>query len=146
MVTNKIFFDTNIVVDIIDSNRSNHTKAVLLWESLVVKDYKIFISEDILSTIFYINKNNKENTLEFFKLILKRWQIVSFGKEVLADAIGLSLEKNLDLEDLLQCLCAKENNCDIFLTNDKKFYDCDVKIMTTEEFLIKRGSGIGNNP
>jgi predicted nucleic acid-binding protein len=135
MVTNKIFFDTNIIIDILDFDRINHKKAISIWESLVMKDGEIFISEDMLSTIFYINKDNKENTLDFFKLIQNRWNIVSFGKEVIIDAINLSLEKNLDLEDVLQCLCAKENDCNIFLTNDKKFYDCGIKIMTTKECL-----------
>jgi len=47
----------------------------------------------------------------------------------------MSLEKDLDLEDVLQCLCAKENGCDVFITNDRKFYDCGINIMTTEAFL-----------
>ena len=50
-------------------------------------------------------------------------------------AIDLSLEKKLDLEDVLQCLCAKENECRVFITHDKRFYDCGVEIMTSEEFL-----------
>jgi predicted nucleic acid-binding protein len=45
------------------------------------------------------------------------------------------LGNSLDLEDILQCLCAKENGCDVLITNDKKFYDCDIKIMTIKEFL-----------
>lgn len=44
-------------------------------------------------------------------------------------------EKNLDLEDLLQCLCAKENGCGYLITNDKKFCDCGVKVMSSVEFL-----------
>jgi predicted nucleic acid-binding protein len=88
----------------------------------------------MLSTIFYINKNNKY-TLEFFNLISNRWNIVPFGTKVIKNAIDLSLKKNLDLEDVLQCLCAKENNCDTFITNDKRFCDCGVHIMSCDEFL-----------
>ena len=92
------------------------------------------ISEDMLSTIFYINKDINQ-TLEFFKVITKRWEIVPFGKEVIKNAINLSLEKNLDLEDMLQCLCAKENGCNTFITNDKKFYDCGISVYNANEFL-----------
>ena len=133
----RIFLDTNIVLDIVDPQRINNKKAVELWNILVYKKYTIIISEDMLSTIFYINKDKKQ-TLEFFNLITKRWIISIFGKNVIENVIRLSLKNNLDLEDMLQCFCAKENNCDILITNDKKFYDCGIQLMTTEEFLNEK--------
>ena len=129
-----VFLDTNVVLDILDPKRPNHAKVIELWNLLVVKKYTIMISEDMLSTIFYVNKD-KKRTLDFFKMITKRWQIVSFGKDIIKNAIELSLEKSLDLEDTLQCLCAKENGCKVFVTNDKKFYDCGISLYTTQEFL-----------
>ncbi|KIM02804.1 MAG: hypothetical protein KU28_05490 [Sulfurovum sp. PC08-66] len=135
MVAKKVFLDTNIVLDIIDKNRLNHMKAKGIWEILIKNHSTIMISEDMLSTLFYINKDDSY-TLEFFKLIQNRWDIVSFGTTVISNAIELSLEKTLDFEDVLQCLCAKENGCDVFITNDKKFYNCGIEIMTIEEFLI----------
>jgi len=39
------------------------------------------------------------------------------------------------LEDTLQCLCAKENDCDMLITSDKHFYNCGMKIQTASEFL-----------
>ena len=137
MECKKVFFDANIILDILDSSRYGNVDAKLLWKKIVVNDIDIVISEDMLSTIFYVNKNNK-NTLEFFSMIEKRWTISDFGKKLIKDAINLSLEKNLDLEDTLQCLCAKKNNCDVLITNDKKFYDCGVKIMSTKEFLNEK--------
>jgi predicted nucleic acid-binding protein len=135
MVAKKVFLDTNIVLDIIDKNRLNHMKAKGIWEILIKNHSTIMISEDMLSTLFYINKDDSY-TLEFFKLIQNRWDIVSSGTTVISNAIELSLEKTLDFEDVLQCLCAKENGCDVFITNDKKFYNCGIEIMTIEEFLI----------
>ena len=77
-----VFLDTNIILDIVDSNRINNKKAVQLWSILVRKQYTITISEDMLSIIFYINKD-KRQTLNFFKIITNRWKIVPFGKEKL---------------------------------------------------------------
>ena len=134
MDTEKIFFDTNIVLDILDINRLNHTKSKTIWEKLIINKSTILISEDMLSTIFYLNQD-KKYTLEFFKLIYKRWEIVAFGNNVIKNATDLSLENNLDLEDTLQCLCAKENGCTVLLTNDKKFYDCGMDVMSSEAFL-----------
>lgn len=63
------------------------------------------------------------------------WHVLSFGKKVREDATRIALENSLDLEDVLQCLCAKENGCNILVTHDKKFYRCDMEIMTMSEFL-----------
>jgi predicted nucleic acid-binding protein len=136
LVSKKIFLDINIVIDGIDKDRPNNTIASKLIYELIVNGYEIVISEDMLSTIYYIQKN-KKRTLDFFKAIQYSWKISSFGKEVIRKAITLSLEKNLDLEDVLQCLCAKENDCQILITNDKKFYDCGLEILSAEAFLEK---------
>ena len=129
-----VFLDTNIILDILDTSRPNSKNIVSLLETLVVQKYKVFISEDMLSTVYYINKNNIK-TLDFFKVIQNRWTIAPFGKNVVRDAIDLSLKKDLDLEDVLQCLCAKQNRCDVLITNDGSFCDCGISVMATEEFL-----------
>jgi len=135
MLKNKIYLDTNIVVDIIDASRANHSKAIELLEALVIHDYGICISEDMLSTVYYILKD-KSKTLLFFKnLIFVDWNVLSFGLEIIKQATDMSLKKNLDLEDALQCLCAKENGCEALITNDKTFLDCGIKIMTIEELI-----------
>jgi predicted nucleic acid-binding protein len=136
MEAKKIFFDINIVLDIIDISRKNNILAKKLWNLAVINNYEIVISEDMLTTIFYIN-SDKQYCLNFFDLISKRWNIISFGNKVISSAINLALENNLDLEDTLQCLCAKENECDVFITSDKKFYNCGVEIQNTKEFLQK---------
>lgn len=73
----------------------------------------------------------------FFQLIQKRWNIVPFGKDVIKNAIGVSLKENVDLEDVLQCLCAQENGYHILITNDTGFYDCGLEIYKTEAFVEK---------
>ena len=132
----KIFFDANILLDIIITERKGNLYAKEVRKYLVLNSIDIVISEDILTNIFYISKNKKD-ALTFFELIQDRWEIVSFGKKVIRNAIKHSLENNLDLEDLLQCLCAKENECQILITNDKKFYDCGLDVLSAEAFLEK---------
>lgn len=136
MANKKVFFDANILLDIISTSRKNNLIAIQLWESLVLSETEIVISEDILTNVFYISKNKKD-VLTFFELIQNRWEIVHFGKNVIQQAITFSLKKSLDLEDLLQCLCAKENNCQIFISNDKKFYNCGLEVLSAETFLEK---------
>ncbi len=68
-----------------------------------------------MTNVYYISKE-KDKVLEFFKVIQNRWLIFSFGKEVIKSRIELAIEKNLNLEDILQCLCAKENGCGYWIT------------------------------
>ena len=138
MESNQVFLDTNIVADLIHSSRHNHVLSLKLLKYLVLNNYKICISEDMITTLYYILKD-KVSTLGFLKnVVFRDWTILIFGESVLQEAVKVSLSKNLDLEDILQCLCAKENRCEVLITNDKKFYDCGLSVCTTEEFLKKK--------
>lgn len=131
----KIFLDTNIVADIIDAKRANHSQAIRVIEKLIEEDCRVCISEDSLTTLFYISKS-KAQTLEFFKnVILVDWEILSFGKETLQEGVDIALSEGVDLEDTLQCLCAKHNGCETIITNDSGFYGCGVDIASSEQFL-----------
>lgn len=130
-----LFLDTNIIIDLIESARSEHQAAVNLLNSILQNKHQIVISEDMLTTIYYLAKKDKLKTLEFINVMQKKWKIAAFGRAVIKKSIDISIKNNLDLEDVLQCLCAKENNCDVLITNDKYFYDCGIKIQTADEFL-----------
>ena len=140
MDSKKVFLDTNILLDFLNQERPNHKQAYRLIYFLEMHEYKIVISEDMITNIFYIEKN-KKGVLNFINdALLNGWIISPFGSNVIKKAIELSLQQNIDLEDLLQCLCAKENGCGVLITNDKKFYNCGVPIFTAEEFLEENGA------
>jgi len=130
----KVFLDTNVIIDFIEHSRAKHDIAVRLFEYLSVNSYQICISEDMLSTIFYVAKD-KNVVLKFFTVIQKKWDITHYGKETIDTAIDISMKMSLDFEDVLQCVCAKNNNCDTLITNDKYFFDCGIKILSAEDFL-----------
>lgn len=137
MGTKKVFLDTNIVADMIDASRKGYELSIELLEKLLVNEYEICISEDMLSTLFYIS-DDKKRTLEFFEnIVFIDWQVLAFGRDVITQATGLSLQLNLDLEDLFQCLCAKEHGCGVLISNDKKFYNCGIEVLQVGNFLTK---------
>jgi predicted nucleic acid-binding protein len=129
-----VFLDANIILDFLNSSRKQHLLSKELIYYIYNVDSTIVISEDILTNIFYIEKD-KIKVLNFFKQIQHKWTISPFGKSVISQSLNLSLSKNLDLEDVLQCLCAKNNNCDIFITNDTTFHNCGIKIQTPQQFI-----------
>ena len=129
----KVFLDTNIILDFLDKKRPYHENATRLISMLIGEKTEIYISEDMLSTIFYIIKD-KKRVLLFFEMITKRWFVVPYGRELINEAIGVCLEnKGQDLEDTLQCLCAKQNNCTFVITSDKGFVDCGVEVLGYEQ-------------
>ena len=134
----KVFIDTNIVLDFLDLQRSLHHEAVEIIEFLVSNDIEVCISEDMLSTIYYITKN-KMQVLDFFTTISRLWKIVPFGQEVIQKAIEICKNDGaIDFEDALQCLCAKANECTVLITNDKAFFHCDITIATSSKFLAEK--------
>ncbi len=138
MVLNKrVFLDVNIVVDILDTKRKSHIDTKKLLNVIYKNDIEIVISEDMLSTIFYIVKDKKA-VLNFFKVIQKSWVVSPFGDEVVKNSVELALRESVDFEDVLQCLCAKHNQCDTLITNDNNFIDCGLSICTVYEFLNEK--------
>jgi predicted nucleic acid-binding protein len=140
----KIFLDINVVIDFLEHSRKRHAKTVALIEYLTNNDYNICISEDMLTTIYYIS-TNKKAVLLFLKTIVTRWQILHFGEETIRNAIAASLEKNSDLEDSLQCFCAAANGCNTLITHDKTFYDCGIEIYSAGDFLEREKHMATNN-
>ena len=139
-MSKNIFLDTNIILDFLDDKREEHKKVQHLIQYLILNNYKITLSEDMLSTIFYIIKDKKA-TLKFFETIIKKWNIVPYGLELIEEAIDIALEKDLDLEDLLQCLCAKKYDATILITKDKGFYNCGLTLYSTNDFLASQING-----
>ena len=93
--------------------------------------YEICISEDMITTLYYI-LDDKEKALRFIKeLVLVDWTVLTFGTDTIKEAADMALSEKKDLEDILQCLCAKKSGCNMVITNDKKFYDCGVDIVKT---------------
>ena len=136
---NRVFVDTNVILDLLIEERANHLKSKALFSYLLFNDYEIVMSEDMLSTVYYIAKN-KRVTLHFFQTIQDEWMIVPFGKDVMRQAFSFSLENKSDLEDTLQCFCAQAYACKYIITSDKKFVDCGVEIMGYEKFLEEQGN------
>jgi len=134
-VNKKIFLDTNIVADIIDVNRKGHMQSMKLMERLIDEMAEIYVSEDMLTTLFYISKDKKK-TLEFFRhVVFTDWVVLHFGKDVLQEGVGVALEQEADLEDVWQCLCAKQEGCGALITNDLMFLTCGIEVVTVEKYL-----------
>ena len=129
----RIFLDTNILLDILIKDRPNHHYSGTLLGKLL--DFDVYVSEDMLTTIYYVAKE-KQKALEFLAFIQNEWHIVSFGADVMREGIAFARKHGSDLEDTLQCLCAKYNKCEAILTSDTSFVECGIRLETYETFLL----------
>jgi predicted nucleic acid-binding protein len=132
----RVFVDANIILDRYDSKRPFHTLSVSCYEYLIA-NAQIFTSCDLITTIYYVNlKENKKQALHNIQVISKTLKIIEFSNKEVEESCKLMLEDGdyVDLEDTIQYIMAKKQNCELIISNDKNFISKEIKILTSEEF------------
>ena len=132
----KVFLDLNIIIDIIDTDRTNNKKAVALMQELMRKQATIVISEDSISTLYYNLRHSRQKQLtllDFLEVITQKWCVTAFGLDTIKKAIKYSKNSNSDLEDALQYFCADKEDCEVIYTSDKKFPKIAIAIKGYDE-------------
>jgi len=138
MTIKKLFFDANIILDMIDSDRGNVQKARELVYNALMKDIMLYTSCDILSNVYYVARKKLEKgiLIEEMLRILEIFDIVAIDKVLAKNALlANKTDVSLDFEDLLQSHCAETTECELIVTNDKKFVKGKVKHLSLDEAL-----------
>ena len=140
---NKIFFDANILLDILIPNRPNHGKAMEVYDTVCERYDILATSENILTTIEYIaSKNGTECEIiwKFFDSLRESFELYNFS-EILDESLEIYHQAckkkiKIDFEDLLQLESAIKNRCQVFLTEDRGIHklDLDTEILTLGNF------------
>ena len=137
----KIFLDANVVIDFLDGQRRYHNLSVQFFKQAIKNNDKLIISEDILTTVFYVCKKEiaQKKIFDFFELLNTEFMISGFGSTVIEKSIKLCRSNNkFDFEDVLQSVCAESNECDLIITNDKNFPELKVSILPIKEFIKRK--------
>ena len=131
----KLFVDTNVVMDLLQKREEFFEEAQELFTLADKKKVRLFISSlTIANTRFLLSKHYNAN--EARKISAKFKVLV----EVLAlddKIIDLALTSDSkDFEDAKQFYTAIENNTDIIITRNKKdFKKQSIPILTAKEYL-----------
>ena len=136
----KAFIDANVILDLFLDDRpySEYSKEAFFY--LQKNNVELTTSCDLLTTVYYVlRKYNKQKALENLSYTLDLLYLIPFSNEETRKAIELmQKDKNFkDLEDTLQYVLAKENECDLILSNDENFYSPDIKKISTKDFIEK---------
>ena len=134
----KVFLDANIILDLIDIDRGNLEKTRAFVITALEKDLILSTSCDILTTVYYVAKRkvDKQTLVNELTLLLDIFEIDLIDKEV----VTIALQKNredlrLDLEDLMQSMCATMNGSDMLVSNDKTFYNGEILVVSLDEAM-----------
>ena len=129
----KLFIDTNIFLDLI-LKRKCYKQSLQIFNAISNNIYSALILDITILNIDYIAKKQIKDIREFLKVLNDTFEISGANNTLISKALKI---KNNDLEDNLQYLCAKENDCNIIISNDKNFYKGDIEVLNSIEFVNK---------
>ena len=136
----KVFVDANIIMDIFDDQRPSHLFSLKAYQYMLESKWMLFSSCDIITTVYYVDsKKNKRRTIEKIEDINKILKVIDFSNKEIAQTCKLMKEDESykDLEDTLQYVLAQKENCDMIISNDKRFASKEIELLSSEAFIKK---------
>ena len=129
----KIFVDTNIFLDLI-LKREYFYDALLIHNAVEKKVFLGVVLDITILNIDYVAKKQVADIKDFLSLVIQNFTLVGLSNEMVQKSLKID---NDDLEDTLQYLSAKNAECECIITNDKRFYKADIKVLSSSEFVEK---------
>jgi predicted nucleic acid-binding protein len=133
----RVFVDTNIVLDLLLMRKSFYKSAMLLFSFAERKKLIICISALTFTTVHYIlskhaGAEKAKNVLSRFKTLIT---VLSVDDNIIDHALASDFR---DFEDAVQYYCAVSAGIAILLTRDiKDYHKANISVMSVEEFLKK---------
>ena len=132
----RLFLDTNVIVDLIDSDRPEHLDAAMLLQLANdnADSLSLFTTEDSIATAAYVMRHDSDLFRGRMNLLLKYVDILPIGRELLLDAGD---HKHPDYEDAMHIECAEAHHCSCIITRDKEHYPgyTQLRVFSPKEFL-----------
>ena len=128
-----IFWDTNIILDLLDSTRLGHVDAIELKESMKKSGAQGVCAWHSLSILEYIGakKFGREEVLFILRELVREFDIPKTGSD---EAMIAFQYLGTDFEDSMQIAAAVAGNVDCLVTRDKTgFVNCPISVLTPSE-------------
>ena len=117
MAENKLFLDTNIILDFLLAREGELTEIEDIFNAASKGHIECYISESILATsIYFLKKEKRKNIMRMLRNIWPVLKVLPFEHSVLYS----SLEIFDDLEDGLLFFLAQFHKMDFFITRNIK--------------------------
>ena len=131
----KIFLDTNIVLDFLGEREGFYEPAAKILTLADQKKIQIYTSPTSISNTFYLLSKfeNTKIALEKIRKFKVLCSISVMDDEVVEKAINSDFK---DFEDAMQYFSALASNCDLIITrNEKDFKNALIPVMNGESYL-----------
>ncbi len=115
-MVNKIFLDTNIVVDILLQRKYELDAIEEIFRLDEKEKIDLYISESVITNTFNTAKKHKVDTLSFIREICKTVNVIPFSKDILYYPV----EKYKDTEDGILYFSALKEKMNYFITRNIK--------------------------
>ena len=137
---NRIYVDTNVIVDLFDVKRPFHQYSVVVFKQIFEdENIDIFINTDTLTNLFYILRSHVklsfDDSIEKLEFIKDAFTIVSSEINEIDNTIEICKEHIFkDYEDGMQYICALKEECTLLITNNPKdFKNASIEVVTSKE-------------
>jgi len=133
----RVFIDANIILDTFSKDRRYHKYSLDTYAFLLQQQYQLFTSYDLITTIYYVDsKKDKKQALKNIQSINTTLKVIDFSNKEVEQTCSLMLQDSdyKDLEDTLQYIMAKKENCDMIISNDENFVSKNIEVLTSKEF------------
>ncbi|MFA6261743.1 MAG: PIN domain-containing protein [Bacteroidia bacterium] len=134
-MTDRIFVDSDIVLDLLSGRLPHYNAAAELFSLADEGSVKLFVSSLSFANVNYIlsrqyNANQARKKLLKLKTLIS---ILSVNEKIIELALSSEFR---DFEDAIQYYTAIENDLTLLLTrNLKDFRKADISVLTAEQYL-----------
>ena len=136
---NRIYVDTNIFIDLLDSSRPLASGSFEVLETFMRNGKELFMNSDTITNAYYVcNKTKKYEhsvLVSLLEKVVSLFTVVGIDNSEVMEALHLCGDATLsfkDYEDALQYVCAKKAEADLIVTNDKGFVSLDIELKGTK--------------
>jgi predicted nucleic acid-binding protein len=138
MKKDKVFLDTDVILDVLTEREPHFEAAVELFLQIQDRTIQAYTSPVIITNIFYIlNKHlGRKKAIQSLIKLKSLVKVLNCGDRVIELALSSDFK---DFEDPIQYYTALENNIDILITRNVKDYKtANITISTPLEYINSR--------
>ena len=134
----RVFLDTNILMDLLDTQRVYYEEAACIFEMARKGKLEAFItSQSILDTIYNCRKTADPARLRDTLITITQFiHLVPIGQTEICKALQ---SNEPDVEDVSQAIAADSQCCHLIISNDKDFplypEDWPITVMSSSMFV-----------
>jgi predicted nucleic acid-binding protein len=135
----KIFLDANIILDILDTERTFSKESEVLFKYIEKGTLLAYFSESVITTTDYVLTKKFANAQRVNVLtdLLKLMNVIGCSNSIVQNAL---LKNENDVEDAILYELSFSQKLDYFITNDKqalkKLATKKLPVITTKDFLM----------